>query len=288
LSSQAKSPAGARHRLRTALRAARDAVDLTQERAAESLDWSLSKLIRIEAGSVGISTTDVRAMLQLYQVVEPNEIAQFVSLARITRQRDWMAPFRDLMPAPYLAYVGLEGEAERLRFFQPSVVPGILQTPAYSRAVIVATTLSDISPERDSASEEVRMMRQHSLLNSPDAPIIDAVLDEAVLHRVIGDRATLSEQLSHLAALAEAPKITLRVLPFTAGLATIGGPFIILEFNDDADADAVYLESTLSASQFFDRVEGIARYREVFGKIAAAALSPAASLDLIRQAARSG
>jgi hypothetical protein len=267
------------------LRAARDSAEFTQERAAESLDWSLSKLIRIEAGSVGISTTDIRAMLQLYKVVEPAEINQFVSLARLTRQRDWLAPFKEYLPAAYLAYIGLEREADRLRFFQPAVVPGILQTAAYGAAVTRATALADDADLRSEASDEVRQQRQQHLLEGPRAPAIDVLLDEAVLHRVFGSRAILDEQLSHLVGLGAAPHITLRVLPFTAGVNTVGGPFVILEFNDDADADAVYLENTLSSSQFFDRVEGLARYREAFDRLAEAALSPAESLRCLARAA---
>jgi transcriptional regulator with XRE-family HTH domain len=286
MSGHAKGPTGARRRLRTALRAARDSAEFTQERAAESLDWSLSKLIRIEAGSVGISTTDIRAMLQLYKVVDQGEINQFVSLARITRQRDWLAPFKDLLPSAYLAYIGLEREADQLRFFQQAVVPGILQTPEYGAAVIQATSLTEIPEERNEASDEVKQQRQENLLKGPDAPRIDVVLDEAVLHRVFGSRDILRDQLLHLVELSAAPHISLRVLPFTAGVSTIGGPFIILEFNDDADANAVYLESTLSSSQFFDQVEGIARYREAFDRLAEAALSPTASRKLLTRVAK--
>ena len=116
--------------------------------------------------------------------------------------------------------------------------------------------------------------------------MIDVLLDEAVLYRVFGSHDILHEQLLHLVKLSAAPHISLRVLPFTAGVNAIGGPFIILEFNDDADADAVYLESTLSSSQFFDRVEGIARYREAFDRLAEAALSPNASRKLLTRVAK--
>lgn len=285
MSVQAQGPTAARRRLRTALRAARDSAEFTQERAADCLDWSLSKLIRIEAGSVRISTTDIRAMLQLYKVVDPGEINRFVSLARLTRQRDWLAPFKEHLPAAYLAYIGLEREADRLRFFQPAVIPGILQTAAYGAAVTRATALADDAEERNEASDEVRHERQQNLLAGPDAPTIDVLLDEAVLHRVFGSREILDEQLLHLVELGATPHITLRVLPFTAGISTVGGPFVILEFNDDADADAVYLENTLSTSQFFDRVEGITRYREAFDRLADAALTPAESLRYLARVA---
>ncbi len=281
MSSQAKGPTVARRRLRIALRAAREESGLTQEQAAELLEWSLSKVIRIEAGTVGISSTDLRATLQLYNVGNPAEVHRLLALARIARQRDWLAPYKEHLPTAYAAYIGLEREASALYFYQPMIVPGIMQTDAYATAVIPSTAPSVPPEELSQISKRVRFERQRDLLNRPDAPVIDAILDESVLHRVFGGEETMHEQLLHLIALGDSPRITLRVLPFGAGINTVSGPFVVLEFPDQSDTDAVYLENAVATSHVLDRADGITKHRQVFDRLSAAALSPAESLAYI-------
>jgi hypothetical protein len=111
--------------------------------------------------------------------------------------------------------------------------------------------------------------------------VIDAILDESVLHRIFGGAAIMREQLLHLVALGDSPRITLRVLTFNAGINTLSGPFVVLEFPDQADADAVYLESAVATSHVLDRADGITKHRQVFDRLSAASLSPADSLDYI-------
>ncbi len=281
MSTQAKGPTVARRRLRIALRAAREKAGFTQEQAAELLEWSLSKVIRIEAGTVGISSTDLRATLQLYQVTDPSEVNGLLALARVARQRDWLAPYKEHFPSAFTAYLGLEMQASALYFWQPIMVPGILQTDAYASAVIPTTAPEDPPEERRQLSKRLRFERQRNLLNRPDAPLIDAVLDEAVLHRVFGNPAIMREQLLHLTALGTSPRIHIRVLPFTAGVNTISGPFIVLEFPDQSDTDAVYLESAVASSHVLDRADGITKHRQVFERLRSAAMSPTDSLAYI-------
>ena len=281
MSSQAKGPTVARRRLRMALRAAREAANFTQEQAAELLEWSLSKVIRIEAGTVGISSTDLRATLQLYNVTNAAEIQRLLALARVARQRDWLAPYKEHLPSAYAAYIGLEREASALYFYQPLVIPGIMQTEAYATAVIPSTAPTVPPEEKRLISKRVRFERQRNLLTTADGPLIDAVLDESVLHRVFGGPAIMREQLLHLSQLGLSPNVTLRVLPFDAGINTVSGPFVVLEFPDQADTDAVYLESAVATSHVLDRADGITKHRQVFDRLSAAAMSPAASLDYI-------
>jgi transcriptional regulator with XRE-family HTH domain len=281
MSNQAKGPTVARRRLRIALRAAREGASLTQEQAAELLEWSLSKVIRIEAGTVGISATDLRASLQLYNVTNPAEIHQLLALARVARQRDWLAPYREHLPSAYAAYIGLEREASTLYFYNPLIIPGILQTEAYATAVIPSTAPTVPTEERRVISRRVRFERQRNLLHQADGPVIDAILDESVLHRIFGGAATMREQLLHLVQVGGSPRVSLRVLPFNAGINTVSGPFVVLEFPDQADADAVYLESAVATSHVLDRADGITKHRQVFDRLSAASLSPADSLDYI-------
>lgn len=281
MSSQAKGPTVARRRLRIALRAAREEASLTQEQAAELLEWSLSKVIRIEAGTVGISATDLRATLQLYNVANPAEVHRLLALARVARQRDWLAPYKEHLPSAYAAYIGLEREASALYFYQPLVIPGILQTEAYASAVIPSTAPAIPPEEKRLISKRVRFERQRNLLNRPDGPLIDAILDESVLHRIFGGSETMREQLLHLIALGDSPRISLRVLPFSAGINTVSGPFVVLEFPDQADADAVYLENAVATSHVLDRADGITKHRQVFDRLSAASMTPADSLGYI-------
>ncbi|WP_117211901.1 helix-turn-helix domain-containing protein [Allorhizocola rhizosphaerae] len=281
MSTQAKGPTVARRRLRIALRAAREKAGLTQEQAAELLEWSLSKVIRIEAGTVGISSTDLRATLQLYNVTNPTDVNSLLALARVARQRDWLAPYKEHFPAAFTAYLGLEMQASALYFWQPMVIPGIMQTDTYASAVIRTTAPEDMPEDQWQIIKRLRFERQRNLLNRPDAPLIDAVLDESVLHRVFGDPATMREQLLHVLALGTSPRIQLRILPFIAGVSTVSGPFIVLEFPDQSDADAVYLENAVAPSYVLDRADGITRHRQVFERLCSAALSPADSLAYI-------
>lgn len=287
MSTQAKGPTVARRRLRIALRAARERAGLTQEQAAELLEWSLSKVIRIEAGTVGISSTDLRATLQLYNVTNPTEVTRLLGLARVARQRDWLAPYKEHFPSAFTAYLGLEMQASALFFYQPIIIPGILQTDAYASAAIRGTAPQDPPEDKRQVSKQLRLERQRNLLNRPDAPLIDAVLDESVLHRAFGDAPTMREQLLHLTALGASSRINLRILPFTSGINTISGPFIVLEFPDQSDADAVYLENAVASSYVLERADGITRHRQVFDRLCAAALSPADSLAAIARFADS-
>lgn len=285
MSSLATGPTVARRRLRTALRAAREHAGRTQEQAAELLDWSLSKLIRIEAGTVGVSTTDLRAMLQLYEVSDAAEVTQLVSLARTARQRDWLRPYREHIPPGYAAYIGLEREASALYFFQPLIIPGILQTEAYSDQVIRNTAPGELPEEVREMRNKVRLERQVNLLNQPESPRIHAILDESLLHRIAGTIQVMREQLLHLVALGSSAQITLQILAFSAGVNTVSGPFIILEFPDGADNDAVYFESAVSTSQVLDRIDGVAPYRHAFERLSEVAMPPADSLAFIAKIA---
>lgn len=282
MSSQAKGPTVARRRLRIALRSARERAHLTQEQAADRLEWSLSKLIRIEAGTVGISSTDLRATLDLYDVTNPAEVSRLLALARVARQRDWLAPYKEHLPAAFAAYLGLEMQASALYFYQPMIIPGIFQTDAYASAVIPSTAPSDLTEEREEMIKNLRVERQRKLLGS-DGPLIDVMLDESVLHRVFGTSQTMYDQLRHLLVFEDSAHVKIRVLPFGAGVNTVGAPFVVLEFADKSDIDTVYLENAVASSHVLDRADGVAMHRQVFDRLVAVALSPSESLAYIER-----
>ncbi|MEV0270978.1 helix-turn-helix transcriptional regulator [Hamadaea sp. NPDC050747] len=253
--SRLHGPTIARRRLSQALRAARDDTGRTQEQAADALDWSISKMIRIENGKTKPTVTDVKALLQLYGVTEARLVDEFIDLARATRQRSWWMEYRDRLPGGYADYVALESDASHLSFFQPLFVPGLLQTAAYARAILRTTAIEGLSPEDQEVRAEVRRLRQTNILAGPKPPRIDAIIDESVLLRVAGSASVMREQLEHLVELGRDPRIHVRVLPFEAGIHTVSSPFILMEFPVPTDEDLVYVESGMTQPAMIDRVD---------------------------------
>ena len=125
-----------RRRLRTELRRARAEADLTQDQVADAMDWSLSKIIRIETGAVGISTNDLRALLSLYKIHGPDRVHELVELARASRQPSWLSKYRGDISPQYLQYIEYEQAASVLRTYEPLLIPGLLQTEEYAAAIM--------------------------------------------------------------------------------------------------------------------------------------------------------
>jgi transcriptional regulator with XRE-family HTH domain len=277
-------PVVGRRRLRTALRRRRETAHLTQEQVAQAMDWSLSKLIRIEAGVVSISTNDVKALLALYGVADPLEVSELVEMARIARRRTWWSTYKDNVPSQYASYIGLEAETSALRYYHPIGIPGLLQTRAYATAIAEAISTLQLEPEEVGTRVNIRMARQREVLGRPDPPEVDVILDEGVLHRYTGGSEVLREQLRHLASTGERPNVTIRVLPFAAGDNGIMGPFVILEFPDQADTSVVYVESAL-IQDVIDRPEDIQRYVRTYSRLRSSCLEPDDSLKRIKKIA---
>jgi transcriptional regulator with XRE-family HTH domain len=285
----AHGPVVGRRRLRIALRRSREAANLTQDQVAAEMDWSLSKLIRIEAGQVSISTNDLKAILTLYEVTEAKEISELLELARVSRQRPWWSGYKDRYEdrlAPHVfSYIGLEAETSSMRTFDPLLVPGLLQTPAYARAIV-----REVSPYQRSADEleaivQIRLTRQREVLGRADPPEFLVVLDEAALRRPVGGAETMREQLRQLAASEEQAHLTVKVLPFSTGpYPAMYGPFVILEFPTQADSPVVFLENAFSGD-VLERAEDVGPYRRAFEKISEMALSTKESARLLNKVA---
>jgi len=283
--SRLHGPTIARRRLSQALRAARDDTGRTQEQAADALDWSISKMIRIENGKTKPTVTDVKALLQLYGVTGDRKVAEFVDLARAMRQRSWWMEYRDQLPAGYAEYVALEADASSLSFFQPLVVPGILQTSDYARAILRTGTMEGLSEHDQELRATVRQIRRQRLVQSLSRPRINVIMDEAVLLRVAGSAAVMREQLDYLVSLGADPKISIRVLPFSAGIHAIAGAFIIMQFPAESDPDLVYSESALTQPAIVDRTDA-GPYWRAFRWLESVSLSAAESRRFIAAAAK--
>jgi transcriptional regulator with XRE-family HTH domain len=277
-------PTAGRRKLRAALRQARESAALTQDQVAADMDWSLSKLIRIETGRVSISTNDLKALLTLYGITEAGHRDPLVDLARVARQKPWWQDYRDAIPVEYAQFIGLEAEAESIRVFQPTVVPGLLQTESYARAIFSGRAAGQFTDQHAEDRARVRLRRQEEVLHGPSAPSISVILDEAVLRRSPSDETVLRDQLSQLVELGSLPHVTIRILPFGVGVFSPSGHFTILSFPDPDDNDVVYLESVV-ANVFIDTALDTRKYLAEYDRLARRALSPAESLTYIKKVA---
>jgi transcriptional regulator with XRE-family HTH domain len=277
------SPLVLRRRLRGGLRQARQDTELTQGQVAAAMDWSLSKVIRIESGANAISTNDLRALLSLYQITDPGEVQDLVELARAARERSWWSTYKDAASPDFLRYVEQEASASALRAYEHVVIHGLLQTEEYAAWVIREFLGELYTDQQTDRRVELRMKRQE-LLGRAGPPELQIIHDEAVLRRIVGSPAVMRRQLQHLADLAERPGITLNVLPFTAGVRDgFGESFAILDF-PGMDDPALFTEPYDTIREY--RSEQVARYEERFQRFRSASPGRDESACLIRSAAR--
>ena len=274
---EVRSPTVRRRELGALLRALRARQGLTVEQAAERLLFSMSKLSRIETGHGAATSRDIRDLCDLYDVTDEGERDQLMALAREGKQAGWWQSY-DL---DYFAtYVGLEAEAVGIDYYQTAIVPGLLQTPDYARAMHEAGVPA-FAPERIDELIEVRLMRQRRLVQDPPVRL-DVVLDEAVLHRVVGGPAVMSAQLDRLIVSSHQPNVTVQVIPYGAGAhPAMDSTFNILEFGDPVPS-VVYVEG-LVGWIYLDRPAEIYRYKQVFETLRSLALNSRESVELIAE-----
>lgn len=237
---QGPDPTIQRRRLRSELRKAREAANMTQRDVAAAMDWSQSKLIRIESGAVNISTNDLRALLGHYGIDSVRKDA-LVDVARAAREPTPWSIYRDVASPEYIAFLGYESSASIIRNFEPLLVPGLLQTEEYARTVI--SMLEGHNPQKIDPLVDLRVQRQELIVREP-APSLHFIMDEAVIRRVAGGRDVMRRQLRQLQTLAEDPNVTIRIVPFEEGLYSRQRvPYILLEFPDPEDGDVLYVEN---------------------------------------------
>ncbi|MEV6987237.1 helix-turn-helix transcriptional regulator [Sphaerisporangium sp. NPDC051017] len=278
---RAGSPTVRRRRLASELRRLRERAQLTLEEVGERLGWSATKLSRIETSRVGVTPKDVGLLLDLYGVGGSRKDS-LLKLARDARKKGWWQAYSDLS-SEYAAYIGLEAEAASMCSFAPLVLPGLLQTEDYARAVVRAGFVL-ASPGEVERRVEVRMARQ-AVLSQPTPLSLWTVVDESVIRRPVGGPEAVRAQLKQLIEVGSLPHVTIQVLPFTAGAHSgTSGAFEILEFPDRADPDVVFLEN-LTDSLYVESETDVYRYRVAFDHLRARALDPDQSRYLITQTA---
>ena len=271
-------PAVRRRQLMTELKRLRESAGLTQEDVAGQLDWHPTKIMRIETGRTAPHPNDVRVMLGLYGVADSGVLAGLLKLAKDARQRGWWYSYKDVLLSRFELFLGLESEADSIRDFELSMIPGLLQTDDYARELIRGLMAFDAAEiER---RVELRMARQQTL-DRADAPHLWAILDEAAVHRVVGGKAIMKAQLLHLANSAERGRTTIQVLPFSAGPHPgQAGPFIILGFAEPTEPEVVYME-TVGGNLYVDKSEEVRLFTTVFDQLRAVALSPSQSAAML-------
>ncbi len=274
-------PTAARIRLGTQLRRLRAEAEISREDAAAAIRSSASKISRMELGRTAIKARDLTDLLALYGANDEAERESMLALSRDGSVPGWWQGYGDAVPAWVKPYLGLEQAARLIRSYDIQLIPGLLQTPEYARAVFSLPAGS--VAERAERQLAVRMRRQE-ILHRPDPPRLWAVIDEAALRRPVGGTAVMRAQIEHLLEMSRLRHVNVQVLPFRA-VSHVADPVILLRFAEAQLPDVVYLEQLTSAIYPSSRSDLIC-YWDMLNQLATEADPPIASsmiLDQIRK-----
>jgi transcriptional regulator with XRE-family HTH domain len=266
-------------RLGRELRRLRDAADMTLDAAGKQVGSSGSRIQRIEAGDIKVRPGDVMELLVAYGISIDSEPGRsLLVMARELREPGWWQRLNTL-PARYATMIAYEEEATEIRNFEPVLIPGLLQTEAYARAVISVgqETNDEIIEQRVQA----RMQRQEILTRKQNKPRFHAVISEAALMVEVGGLDVMAAQLEHLSSVSERANITIQVLRFAAGahMANHGG-FLILNLNEDPPLGYI---DTLAGALFLESADDLRRLTTAYDHLKTLARSPAESVQLIKE-----
>ncbi|RKN35861.1 helix-turn-helix domain-containing protein [Streptomyces hoynatensis] len=278
-----------RRQLGRHLRELRMRARLTLKAASREMEWSDAKMWRIESGLTSVRTHDVRAMCETYGAA-PDLTEALLGLAKETKARGWWHAFGDVIPEHFDVYIGLEAAAARLDWYEPELVPGLLQTEDYAR-IIIGGGFDD--PDEVERRVVMRRERQRLITRPKAAASVRGVLGEAVLRRPIGGFKLMGKQLTHLVEMAQLPNVNLRVLPFSAGahLGLQTGQFIVMRFptagsGAETEPPTVHADG-YTGDLYLDRPSEVERYDKVFDDIWKKALDEQATQQLISDLAGS-
>jgi transcriptional regulator with XRE-family HTH domain len=279
-----------RRQLGRYLRQLREGANLTVKAAAERLEWSPVKIWRIESGQTSMRSHDVNTMCQVYGATEDMTQA-LTGLALETKSRGWWHAYGDAVPEWFELYIGLESAASRLRSYEPELIPGLLQTAAYTTEV-TRVGLPDMPETEIERTVAVRLGRQALLTRQlPPAPRLEVVLPESALRRRLKSPQVMGSQLQKINDMGNRlPNVSVRILPADAGIhraALAGGPFTILEFspNGRSSEPSIVYRDSLTGALYLDKPNEVAAYDVVWESIQGTALSEAKSRKLITEIA---
>ena len=278
------SPTVLRMILARQLQALREKAGMSHEQAAQAIDSSESTIRRMERAEGGLEPLTVKSLLMAYGVSDPGEIDAFLALSRDASKPGWWHSYDDMLPSWFRAAVGLEESASLIRAYEPQVVPGLLQTEGYIRAITAASSPAATEDFTERAVA-LRLARQQ-LLGRPDPPEYRVVLDETVLRRTIGGHKVMRAQLEHLIQAAGQPQVTIQVIPFAAGWhPALYGMFNIFRFPAAQLPDIVYTEA-LTGAYYLDKPDESARYTEALDRLCAQAASPERTVTILGEIAK--
>jgi DNA-binding XRE family transcriptional regulator len=263
------------------LRRLRTELGLTRDEAAQAIRASEWKIHRLENGQVGFKDRDIIDLLARYQVTDPAEVADFLTLAREANTPGWWQHYGDVLPSWFRTYVDLEQAATLIRTYEGQFVPGLLQTDDYMRAVVRGAHLEESS---DEVGRRVRLrMARQILLTRDSPPRLWAVVDEAALRRPVGGKEVMRGQLERLIEATKLPNVTLQILPFAVGAhAAMGSAFSILRFADRELPDIVYLEH-LTNAVYLDRRNEVEQYLDAMELLCVDSKPPARTVELLER-----
>lgn len=274
-------PTASRILLGTQLRRLREEAGISPQLAGDHIRASHAKISRLELGRVGFKTRDIEDLLELYGVTEDPQRATFLAMAARSNERGWWSRDSDLVQGWFEMYLRLEQEAGWVRTFQAQVLPGLLQSEPYARAMLRLFFPTAPAHEIDRRAQ-LRLTRQ-KILTQPGGPRLWAIVDEAALSRPVGSVGVMRTQLEHLLEITAKPNVTLQVLPFNTGAhAAMSGPFTILRFTQPEVPDLVYLEQ-YSGATYLDRRAEVEDYLWAMERLGAAALTPVQSRVLVQE-----
>ncbi|UCM87233.1 helix-turn-helix domain-containing protein [Streptomyces marincola] len=269
------------------LRGFRESAGLTTAQAAVALDCTKGKISRIENGRVAVRLPDLTAMLHAYGVREPETLDRLAALSKKAnrrRRQGWWSQYGSVLADTYRDYIGLEAVATSIRTFQAQLVPGLLQTPEYIRAVTVASRQWRTADEIEQFVQ-VRLARQQRLTDEPPLQLW-AVLSEAVLLQQVGGAEVMRGQLRHLIEASDSPNVTVQILPFSCGAhASMFGPYVVLGFPESGALDVVLADNP-TGSTWLEQPTQVNRYHELFDAARTSALTPTESRTLIHRRAK--
>ena len=260
-----------RRQLGRHLRDLRNRARMTTRMAAQQLEWSEAKIWRIETGQTSLRSLDVEAMCKIYGA--PTDlVAPLTALAKETKARGWWTGYSDVIAEGFEVYIGLEEAARAMATYENELIPGLLQTAAYTRALLKSAR-PDASDTEIERRVQLRMARQ-ALLTRKDSPLqLDVVISESVLWRRVGGAEVTVEQLAHLQCMCDLPNVRIQLVPTDSGYhdGMDSGPFVLLEFADTAQVElweppVVYVEA-FTGPVYLDKDHEIERYRKAFANI---------------------
>jgi Domain of unknown function (DUF5753)/Helix-turn-helix domain len=274
------SPTVLRMILSRQLQALREKAGMSYQQAGEAIYSSEWTIRRMERSEGGLKPLTLKSLLMAYGITDKSEIDAFLALARQAGTPGWWHRYDDILPAWFRTAVGLEEAATLIRAYEPQVIPGLLQTEGYIRA-ITAASFPAATEDFSERAVALRLARQ-KLLHRPEPPRYWVVLDETALRRPIGGLQVMRDQMEHLIEAAQFPGITIQVIPFATGWhPALYGMFWIFRFPDEQLPDIVYSEA-LTGANYLSTPEETARYTEALDRMCAQAASPEHTITILR------